>query len=267
MRVARRASDMNARTRLLWSTCCVFFATATANAQPTTTAGPTGAADAPPPGWDTQVGASFVGTSGNTDTTTLGVDFSMHRRWPAWQIESTATAVRASSGDVGRAERYLGQFRAERKLTTIVGLSAGERAERDRLAGTDFRSVLDLGLTWAVVHSSRWTIDATTAAAWDHESPTSGDGVDHPTGLLEAVSHISLGAASELTQRFAFSPDFEESSAYRSEADIAAQASMNNHLALKLDYLWRYSHTPVAGFKRIDNTTTASLVLRWRSPR
>ena len=42
---------------------------------------------------------------------------------------------------------------------------------------------------------------------------------------------------------------------------------MNNHLALKMDYLWRYSHTPVEGFKPTDNTTTASLVLRWRSPK
>jgi putative salt-induced outer membrane protein len=223
------------------------------------------AGDDQPPLWDTQVGASFVGTSGNTDTTTLGADFSMHRRWTAWQIGSTATVVRASSNNVTTAERYLAEFRAQRKLTEIVGLSGGERGESDQLAGIDFRSVADLGLTWAIVHTNRWTLDATTAAAWDHERPTFGTASDHPTGLFQAASRIPLGAASELTQRLVFYPDFEDSSAYRSEADIAAQASINNHLALKMDYLWQYSHEPVAGFKRTDGTTTASLVLRWRS--
>src|ERR1043166_7214966 len=85
----------------------------------------------PPPLWDTQVGAAFVGTSGNSDTTTVGGDFSLHRRWPAWQVESAAAIVRTTSNDVKTAERYAGMLRGQRKLTAIVALSAGERAERD----------------------------------------------------------------------------------------------------------------------------------------
>src|SRR4029077_20332779 len=100
------------------------------------------------------------------------------------------------------------------------------------LAGIDFRSVADFGLTWSVVHSKRWTLDAITAAAWEHERATLGVATDHPTGLFQAASRIPLGTGSELTQRLAFYPDFEDSSAYRSEADLAVQASINNHLAL-----------------------------------
>src|SRR5438477_8176643 len=79
----------------------------------------------PPPLWDVQVGASFVGTSGNSETSSLGADFGLHRRWPVWQIESAAAAVRTSSLDVRTAERYLGLFRGQRKLTSLIGLSAG----------------------------------------------------------------------------------------------------------------------------------------------
>src|SRR6185295_19985174 len=68
-------------------------------------------APAPPPAWETQVGASFVGTSGNTETTTLGADFSQIRRWPVWQIESGAAAIRTSDHDVRTAERYLAGIR------------------------------------------------------------------------------------------------------------------------------------------------------------
>jgi putative salt-induced outer membrane protein YdiY len=59
--------------------------------------------------------------------------------------------------------------------------------------------------------------------------------------------------------------DFKESSAYRSEAEVTAQAAMNGRLALKLGYLFRYSNLPAPGFKKSDNTTTASLVLRFKA--
>jgi hypothetical protein len=102
----------------------------------------------PPPLWDTQVGASFVGTKGNSDTASTGADFSAHRRGLIWQIESTATVVRTDTDDLTTAERYLGLVRVQRKLTPIVGVSVGEKAERDRFAGIDFRSILDGSLSW-----------------------------------------------------------------------------------------------------------------------
>src|SRR2546422_9195922 len=79
----------------------------------------------PPPLWDVQVGASFVGTSGNSDTSSTGADFALHRRWPVWQIESAASAVKTSSQSVETAERYLFGLRGQRKLTSILGLTAG----------------------------------------------------------------------------------------------------------------------------------------------
>jgi putative salt-induced outer membrane protein len=219
----------------------------------------------PPPLWDSQVGASFVGTSGNSDTATVGADFSMHRRWPVWQIEATATAVRtASRGDV-TAERYLGAFRGQRKLTSILGLTAGERGERDRFAGIDFRSVLDAGLTYALVRDARWTLDGLTSVAWSHERPVSGPGRDDPVGVLQALSKLRLSPTSDTTQRFTFYPDFSHSAAYRTEAELAAQAAMTNRLALKIGYLWRFSNEPVPTFLKNDHTVTASVVLRWKA--
>src|ERR1700704_4715919 len=96
-----------------------------------------------PPVWDAQVGASFVGTSGNSETSSVGADFGLHRRWPVWQIESMASAVRTSDHDVRTAERYLAGFRGQRKLTSLIGLSAGIRLERDKFSGINFRSISD----------------------------------------------------------------------------------------------------------------------------
>ena len=219
----------------------------------------------PPPLWDSQIGASFVGTSGNTDTGTIGADFAYHGRWPVWKVESTATAIRASDSGRLTAERYLAALRGSRKLQSILSFTGGERIERDQLSGIDVRSILDAGLGWALVRTPRWTLDGVTSLAWLHEQPTNGLNIDHPTGVLQALSRIPFASSGDTTQRFTYYPDLRESGSYRSEAEITAQAAMNAHLALKIGYLWRYSNTPVPGFGTVDNTSTASVVLRWKA--
>ena len=226
---------------------------------------PAAAAKEPPPLWDVQVGASFVGTAGNSDTASTGADFAAHRRGATWKIDSTATAVQTHDRDVTTAERYLGMVRVQRTLTPIVGVSAGERLERDRFSGIDFRSVADAGLSWALIRRTEWTLDGVTGIAWDHEARTIGADVNDPDGLLQLLSRIPFGTAGETTQRVTFYPDFRTSSAYRTEVELAAQAAMNAHLALKVGYLLRYANAPVPGFLKTDNTTTASLVLRWKA--
>lgn len=231
----------------------------------TAPAAATAQAPPPPPLWDVQVGASFVGASGNSDTSAAGADFGLHRRWPVWQIESTAAAVRTSNQDVRTAERYLGAFRGQRKLTSLVGLSAGIKLERDKFSGMNFRSISDVGLTWALIREAAWTLDGITAIALNHENPTIGLKRNDPIGLLQLLSRVPLGASGATTQRVTFYPDFNDTNAHRSEMELAAQAAMNTHLALKLGYLVRRSNAPVPGFKKTDTMTTASVVMQWKA--
>jgi putative salt-induced outer membrane protein len=232
---------------------------------PTLTAAQTPAPPEPPPLWDAQLGASFVGTSGNSETTTLGADFATHRRWPVWQLEANAAAVRTTNRGTTTAERYLGSLRGDRKLTPRVGLSSGERVERDPLAGIDLRSITDIGLKYALVREPAWTLDGLTAVALNHEQPVVGPDLNHPIAVLQGLSKVLFSPTSDSTQRFTFYPDFKDSSAYRAEAEVTVQAAMNSRLALKAGYLWRYSNTPAPGFVKSDNTATASVVVRWRS--
>jgi putative salt-induced outer membrane protein YdiY len=239
--------------------CCLLFALPVA-AQNSAAPPPP-----PPPLWDVQVGASFVGTSGNSDTASTGANFNAHRRGALWQIDSEATAVRSNSLGVTTAASYFGTLRGRRKLTRIVGLTAGARLERDQFSGIDFRSIVDGGLSWVLARQPRWTLDGVTGIAWNHESRTVGTTIDHPVGLLQLLSRVPFGTAGDTTQRVTFYPDFTDSEAYRLETEISAQAALNANLALKIGYLLRFSNSPVPRFKKTDNTTTASVVLRWKA--
>ena len=86
----------------------------------------------------------------------------------------------------------------------------------------------------------------------------------HPVGVLQLLSRIPFGTAGDTTQRFTYYPDFKESAAYRSEGEVTAQAA-TAHLARKFGYLIRFANDPPPGFKKTDNTTTASIVVRWKA--
>src|SRR5579871_2882325 len=250
---------MNARRAVLFWVFTLFSASA-AFAQ-----APAAPPKEPPPLWDAQIGASFVGTSGNSDTASTGADFAAHRRGETWKFDATATLVKTSDHGDTTAERYLGAFRVQRMLTPIVGLSSGEKAEHDRFAGIDLRNIVDAGLSWALVRHTEWTLDGVTGIAWNHETRTIGPNLDDPVGLLQVLSRIPFGGSGDTTQRVTYYPDFRTTSAYRTEVELTAQAAMNAHLALKIAYLLRYSNAPVPGFEKTDNTTTASIVVRWKA--
>jgi hypothetical protein len=104
-----------------------------------------------------------------------------------------------------------------------------------------------------------------TALAWNHESRTNDTVLNNPAGVFQLLSRIPFNASGDTTQRFTYYPDFKTSSNYRTEAELTAQAAMAAHLALKIGYLFRFANDPVPGFKKTDNTTTASVVLRWKA--
>jgi putative salt-induced outer membrane protein len=219
----------------------------------------------PIPLWDLELGASFVGTSGNSDTSSLGANFEAHRRWPLWVLDGVASAVRTSQNSIQTAEQYIGALRIRRKLTERIAATSGLKLERDRLSGLDLRSLVDGGLTYAVVREPSWTLDGLTSLAWSREERVTGVTLNEAQGVLGLLNKYVFGTSGETSQRFTFYPNFTTSTRYRSEAEVTAQAAMNKRLALKFGFLWRYAHDPVPGFKSSDTTTTASIVVRWRA--
>src|SRR5258708_4362527 len=67
------------------------------------TANVAGAADPPPPpGWYSKSGLSFVMTSGNSGTSTLGAKVEVKRLWPKATFALNGSVVRAETSDPSR---------------------------------------------------------------------------------------------------------------------------------------------------------------------
>ena len=87
----------------------------------------------PEPTWEGSLGLAWVSTSGNTDTSTLGLDFALERKPEPWGLEILARGNRADESGVKTAENYLVSARdahAERAVASLRRAGLGERPLR-----------------------------------------------------------------------------------------------------------------------------------------
>jgi len=229
--------------------------------------------EAPPePNWKSALGLSYVGTSGNTDTSSFGLDLDVERRPAPWGLNLLATFTRAEDGATLTAEQYLVGARATRELSERWSLFAGASWARDTFGGFENRWIGEVGAAYLAVDSDRHTLSFDLGLTW-----TSEDRIftDDDTGLefTETVDWFGAVAGldwewkfsknASLTERLLFYPNFDDSSDWRVGSDTAVQASLTELLALKFSYLVRHRNKPIDDLKKTDTTTKVSVVLNF----
>jgi len=217
----------------------------------------------PAPTWDLKLGLSYLATSGNTDNSSTGIDFSYHQEWDVWSLEATGDAIRATRNDVETAENVSSQVRGRRKIFDGLEATAGLRGETNRFAGIDLRTITDTSLSWKAVDTPGWRLRTLCGLSWTREEPRGDQPVRSSVGgLLQLQNTVKISETSELNGQVTAWPDMEETADYRVHANLALQAALNRHLCLRLGYDVKYDNEPVRGFERMDTTSTASLVVQ-----
>ncbi len=224
---------------------------------------PGAAAEAGGNPWTSSLGISWLATTGNSETTSAGIDLDTRRRGSTWEVTAKLSALRASKDGETSAERTTARGRLRRRLGSRWGVEGGLSAERDVFAGLDLRWVLDAGASATFTLTHGLELDLGLGTTWTHEELTGDGAQDRWGGLLSTDLRWSLSDTASFTHSLDLYPSFSEGGAYRVESEAALEAAVNRHLALKLGYEIRYNHLPPEGKRRTDTSTRASLVIRF----
>lgn len=211
--------------------------------------------------WKGSLGLSWLSTSGNSDTSSFGIDFTVEREPDPWGLKAFATAIRSEEDGVTNAERYTAGARAERALSERWLVFAGLSGEKDEFAGYELRGIVETGVTYTALAGPSHHLELDAGLTWTREDLVEGDDQDFLGALLGLDYEWKLSDTASLTESLRFFPNFDEGDAWRLTSDTALKASVNEWLAVKLGYLVRYENEPVPGFEDTDTTTTASLVV------
>jgi putative salt-induced outer membrane protein len=243
-------------------------------------AAPSLAQEQPEPAWKGSLGLSFVSTSGNSDTQTLGLDFGLDRKPDPWGLEIKAAAIRAEDHSVTTAERYNGSVRGKRGLGDRWEVFVGAFGEQDKFSGYDLRYGAAAGGTYKALLGPTHTLSFDAGLTWTKEELVDlvdDQGVAYPQPSNDYVGGVAglnyawqISETAKLSEALLYLPNFDDSGDWRAVSETALQAAISSKLALKLGYLVRYDNEPaIAGvdaagdvvyFDDTDTTTTVSVV-------
>jgi putative salt-induced outer membrane protein len=216
------------------------------------------------PIWKGSLGLSWLATSGNTDTSSFGLDFGFDRRPEPWGLSFAARGNRAEDNGVLTAENYFAAARAVRKLGERWEAFGGLQWSKDPFAGFDSQTVASVGATYIAVDSERHylTFDGGLAYTWEDRVPPAMD-TDFAGGILGLNWEWKLSESAKLTERLMFYPNFDTSSDWRLTSVTGLEAAVNQWLALRLGFDVRHRNEPIGDAKGTDTTSTASVVFNF----
>jgi putative salt-induced outer membrane protein len=216
--------------------------------------------EAEEPAWTSALGLSFVATSGNSDTQTLGLDLLVTRKPLPWGLELGANALRAEQDGELTAERYQAFIRGKRALSDRWELFAGVSGTQDEFAGYDLRAVVEGGAVYKALLGPTHELAFDGGLTWTHEELITDEEDEYMGGILGLAYAWHITDTAAFGQRLKWYPNFDESEDWRAESETSLQAAVSTRVALKLGYVVRYENEPVEGFDDTDTTTTVSLV-------
>lgn len=225
--------------------------------------GMSGPSHAQTPAWDLKLGFSYLGTAGNSRTSSTGLSANFERTWGDWNLQAMASALRATDDGDRSAERYLAGVRGDVTVWKELALTSGIAWERDRFAGIDSRSVLDAGLKWTPEVNTNVTFSALLAATYTREERVGAASDGFLGALVKAEAGYAITQSAKATASAAMYPNFETTEAWRAIGAAGLQASLSSQLALKLAYEYRYNNRPPTTFRKADTATVLSLVAQF----
>jgi putative salt-induced outer membrane protein len=236
--------------------------------------------EAPPePNWSNELGLSYVGTTGNTETSTLGLDFKSVRKPTPWGLDLAASFTRAEDGNVVTAEQYYLGGRATRALNDRWSVFGGLAWARDPFTGFENRWLVEAGATFIAIDSERHTLSFDAGLSWNSEDQILTREVSPPVeppvfeeytesvdwfgGVAGLTWDWRFSKTASLNQRVLFHPNFDDTDDWRLGSDTAVTASLTKLLGLKFSYLIRHRNQPIEDREKTDTTTKVSVVMNF----
>ncbi len=215
--------------------------------------------------WSGALGLSYNSTTGNSSTSSMGLDFGLKLQPNPWGAEFALSWLRSESDGATTADRLTGRARAQREVDQYWLVFAGLSGEKDEFAGYDLRAFLEVGATYKILLGPKHELSADGGLARTHENQVdppegTGEDLDYWGGLLGISYAWHFSATGALTERAVLYPNFDDSSNWRLISDTAVQAKISDKLALKIAYQYKFANQPPAGKDSTDTTTTASVV-------
>ena len=223
----------------------------------------------PDPVWFGKADLSFLSTSGNTDTTSIGAGFELNYRPKPWLFTIKGGYLKGATDGVTTAESFVGSLRASRDLTERIDVFAGAGYLRNRFSGIENLYNFDAGAGYKILLGPAHFLRVEGGFGYTREQDLVKDtGVLLPTRGY-ANARAGLGYKWQFTKNAAFTNDFtylldlDDTANWFITDKAAITAAISKIFALQASWTLLYRNQPVQGFSHTDTATAVGLVAKF----
>jgi putative salt-induced outer membrane protein YdiY len=218
----------------------------------------------PPPRREATAEFAYVGTNGNSSTTSIGLGGQYIYRPEEWTLTTKAAYVKNESQGVLSAESVDALFKAERALGPRLSTFARYGFLHDLFAGIEARNIIEGGLNYLLVNAAPQTLNVDASFGYAHESRIDPPDLSDPLFATGAVYRLKLSEVVDLNDDARFSVALSDGGDDWRFANIASvNSKLNSFLSLKFSNTIRYVHAPAPTFKTTDTITAVALVAKF----
>ncbi|MGA7615805.1 MAG: DUF481 domain-containing protein [Thermoanaerobaculia bacterium] len=217
----------------------------------------------PKPLWSGTAELSYVSTSGNTKTQTVGTATGVHYRPGAWDTQLEASFVRSESDGEEKARTLTAMLGAARTIHNRLRGFGEIDYLKNRFAGINQRISEDVGVAYQVVSTDSNDLSINAGIGHTREDRIEGEDQSYANGRGGLKYAWKFSATASLSEDALFTQSFSDSRNWRVENALSLSAKVNSFLSLKVSHILNYVNAPVPGFGRTDTTTAAALVAKF----
>ncbi|MEL7042601.1 MAG: DUF481 domain-containing protein [Pseudomonadota bacterium] len=232
---------------------------------------PAHAQDATENGWSGEGSLSAAVTTGNTETTDLGLGVDVVRTQDVWKVGLLANAdYGETDGEETKNRIFLGS-NLDRQITDRMFGFGQLSYEIDEFSGFESRTFIGGGLGYDILagEQTTWTIRGGPGFKIDELEAVLDETTDPATVVTPSSTEESLGA----TARSRFLHQFNDNVKFTNDTNViyadtstqignisALTATLIDQLSARVSFEVRHDTNPVEGFEDTDTISRVSLV-------
>jgi putative salt-induced outer membrane protein len=218
---------------------------------------------APPPRQEVSAELSFVGTSGNSSTQSVGLGASVIERLNSWELTTKTAYIRNESASVLQAESYTLTVEGARVFTPRLSVFARHSYLRDRFAGIDNRNNPEAGVAYTAIVTDPQKLVVDAAVGYAREGRVAGDDRSSGTGALGALYTLKFSDTAEFTDDWRGVVALDRIADRRFANVASVSAKLTTIFSLKVSNTVRFVNAPALGFEKTDVITAIALVMKF----
>ena len=208
-------------------------------------------------GVDASIALGYVGTTGNTDTTTFNTELLVTWRAAPWTHNFKFQGLGAQENDVTRAERYYLEEKSDYNIDERQFVFGKGSYTDDRFSGFDYQAMVAVGYGRYLIRRDDMTLQAFGGPGYRESALSTGETVGEGIISLGENFTWTLSESAALVQ--SFTSDIGEELTV-SKFDVGLEMNIVGDIMAKLAFQARNTSEVPPGNENTDTMTSVSLV-------